>query len=117
MEMGERDIFPHVGRSTLVQVQGVQYPVYPIITGTFGFCDFLYSLTGELGDKATQSEISQLEGTMQGVDGNKSYLKDILKQLPAGMFGGKDEAGKADEYLHLLSPRPFCLAHHQSGQG
>lgn len=51
-------------------------------------------------DKATQSEISELEGTVaasQNSQGNTSLLKDLLNQVPSGLFGGKDEAGKADE--------------------
>jgi len=34
--MGERDVFPHVGRRTQLQIPGAQHPVYPLITGTFG---------------------------------------------------------------------------------
>jgi hypothetical protein len=97
--MGERDIFPHVGQNTAVEIEGVRRPVYPCVTGTFGFCDFLYSLTGELGDKAAQSEMDQLEGCMANAQGqgNNSYLKDILNKLPSDLLGGDDEAGKADE--------------------
>jgi hypothetical protein len=36
IEMGERNIFPHVGRRTQVQIPGARQPVYPIVTGTFG---------------------------------------------------------------------------------
>ena len=36
IEMGERDIFPHVGRRTQLQIPGAQHSVYPLITGTFG---------------------------------------------------------------------------------
>lgn len=53
---------------------------------------------GEFNDKATQSEIQDLEGTMQkSSTADTSVLKDILSSIPSGIFGGKDEAGKADE--------------------
>lgn len=98
IEMGERDVFPHVGRRTQMNLPGAQHPVYPIITGTFGGVDFLHSVMGEFDDKATQSEIQALEGTMQeGSQGNSSILKDLLSKVPSGLFGGKDQAGKADE--------------------
>ncbi|QSZ29489.1 hypothetical protein DSL72_004003 [Monilinia vaccinii-corymbosi] len=98
IEMGERDVFPHVGRSTRIDLPGAQHPVYPLITGTFGGVDFLHSVMGEFDDKATQSEIQALEGTMQeGSRANTSVLKDLLNSVPSGLFGGKDEAGKADE--------------------
>lgn len=75
-------------------------PVYPIVTGTFGGVDFLHSVMGEVNDKTTQSEIQELEGTISDAQQNheaKSMVKDLLSKLPDGIFGGKDEAGKADE--------------------
>lgn len=96
--MGERDIFPHVGSRTQIRLQGARSEVYPIVTGTFGGVDFLHSVCGEISDKATQSEIDELEGTMQQDSHNdNSVLKDLLSKIPPGIFGGKDEAGKADE--------------------
>lgn len=98
IELGERDVFPHVGRQTQISLPGARQPVYPIITGTFGGVDFLHSVMGEFSDKATQSEIQELEGTMQSSGTtNPSLLQDLLSQVPAGLFGGKDQAGKADE--------------------
>lgn len=47
IEMGERDIFPHVGRDTRISLNGARDEVYPIVTGTFGGVDFLHSVTGE----------------------------------------------------------------------
>ena len=44
IELGERDIFPHVGRRTLMNLPGARGPVYPIVTGTFGGVDFLHSV-------------------------------------------------------------------------
>ena len=96
--MGERDVFPHVGRQTQIRLPGAQYPVYPIVTGTFGGVDFLHSVMGEFSDKATQSEIQELEGTMQsGSQGDTSFLKELLNSVPSGLFGNTDPAGKADE--------------------
>ena len=98
LELGERGIFPHVGRRTMIDLPGSRQPVYPLITGTFGGVDFLHSVMGEFSDKATQSEIQELEGTMAGSnENNSSMLQDILNQVPSGLFGDKDQAGKADE--------------------
>ena len=54
---------------------------------------------GEFDDKATQSEIQELEGTLQNSQGqgNQSALQDLLNKVPDGLFGGKDQAGKANE--------------------
>ncbi|EXJ90061.1 hypothetical protein A1O3_03129 [Capronia epimyces CBS 606.96] len=100
IELGERDVFPHVGRRTAIQLREVRHPVYPIVTGTFGGVDFLHSVCGEFDDKTTQSEIEELEGTMQQYgngDQDNSILQGLLDKIPSGVFGGKDEAGKADE--------------------
>lgn len=47
IELGERDIFPHCGRDTQIDLEGARGSVYPIVTGTFGGVDFLHSVTGE----------------------------------------------------------------------
>lgn len=99
IELGERDIFPHVGRNARFQVQAARKEVYPIVTGTFGGVDFLHSVCGEITDKATQSELQELQGAIANAERskNKSKIKELLSQLPDGIFGGKDEAGKADQ--------------------
>jgi len=100
IEMGERDIFPHVGRRTQMQVRGARNPVFPIVTGTFGGVDFLHSVMGEFSDKATQSELEELEGAISHAkNSDTSLLKDILKKIPSGVFGSgnDDPASKADE--------------------
>ena len=98
IEIGERSIFPHVGRRTMMNLPGARQPVSPIITGTFGGVDFLHSVMGEFSDKATQSEISELQGTMANSgQNNSSILQDLLNQVPSGLFGGKDQAATANE--------------------
>jgi len=99
IEMGERDVFPHVGRRTQIEIQGAGRK-YPLITGTFGGVDFLHSVMGEITDKATQSELEELEGSIQNSQNQAkhgSVLQDLLSKLPDGIFGGKDEAGKIQD--------------------
>ncbi|KAF2427273.1 Het-C-domain-containing protein [Tothia fuscella] len=100
IEMGERDIFPHVGRRTQIQVRGARDRIWPLITGTFGGVDFLHSVMGELSDKTVQNEITELEGTVSAAEQNRqsaSVLKDILDKLPDGLFGGNNESEKVDQ--------------------
>ena len=53
---------------------------------------------GELSDKATQSEMQDLEGTIaQSKKQDTSLLKQLLNQIPSGILGGDDHAGKADQ--------------------
>ena len=96
--MGEREVFPHVGADTELRLQGARGSVYPLVTGTFGGVDFLHSVMGEVSDKATQSEIQELEGTIEHSGrADTSKLKDLLNSIPSGLFGNKDEASAADE--------------------
>ncbi|KAI2641108.1 NIMA-interacting protein tinc [Xylaria nigripes] len=98
IEMGENDVFPHVGRRTQIQIPGVEHEVWPVTTGTFGGVDFLHSVTGEVSDKLTQNEIQQLEGTLQQHShDDTSLLSDLLDKLPSGMFGGDDEKQKMND--------------------
>ncbi|KAG7292458.1 hypothetical protein NEMBOFW57_002493 [Staphylotrichum longicolle] len=95
-ELGERDVFPHVGRDTMLRIPGARQEVYPVVTGTFGGVDFLHSVTGEVSDKMTQSEIEDLEGTLQQSRNNDtSILRDLLDKIPDGLLG--DKKNKIDD--------------------
>lgn len=100
LELGERDVFPHVGRNTKVQIRGARNPVYPIVTGTFGGVDFFHSVLGELSDKTKQSELQSLEGAISQSEGDSpSLLQDMLSKIPSGLIGDTDdEAGKMDDF-------------------
>ncbi|KAI1282668.1 NIMA-interacting protein tinc [Xylaria sp. FL0933] len=98
IEIGERDVFPHVGRRTQVRIPGVRHEVWPIVTGTFGGVDFLHSVTGEVSDKLTQNEIQELEGTLeQHSHDDTSILADLLDKIPDGVFGGDDKKQQMSE--------------------
>ncbi|KND91164.1 hypothetical protein TOPH_03923 [Tolypocladium ophioglossoides CBS 100239] len=98
IEMGERDVFPHCGRDTRVQLEGARSPVYPIVTGTFGGVDFLHSVVGEVSDKLTQNEIDELEGTLkESQTADTSMLRDLLDKIPDGLFGDKNQGARVDE--------------------
>ncbi|KAK3996883.1 ATP-dependent RNA helicase DDX42 [Cladorrhinum sp. PSN332] len=97
IELGEHNVFPHVGRNTKISIPGADEEVYPIVTGTFGGVDFLHSVTGEVSDKLIQSEIEDLEGTLkQSQRTDLSLLRDLLDKIPDGLIGG-DKKNKVDE--------------------
>ncbi|KAM0504290.1 hypothetical protein ACHAP8_002697 [Fusarium lateritium] len=98
IELGERDVFPHVGRDTQIEIEGARESVYPVVTGTFGGVDFMHSVTGEVSDKLTQNEIEELEGTLQqGANSDTSMLRDLLDKIPDGIFGDKHQSDRVDE--------------------
>ncbi|KAI0384009.1 Het-C-domain-containing protein [Hypomontagnella monticulosa] len=93
IELGERDVFPHVGHRTRMQIPGARRDVYPCVTGTFGGVDFLHSVTGEVSDKLTQNEIQELEGTLEenSKKNDTSILEGLLDKIPDGIFGGGED--------------------------
>ncbi|KAI0023793.1 Het-C-domain-containing protein [Xylariomycetidae sp. FL0641] len=98
IEMGERDVFPHVGSNTMMEIPGAQEPVWPCVTGTFGGVDFLHSVTGEVSDKMTQNEIQELENNLQqNANNDTSIIADLLDKIPAGVMGGDDKKQKMDD--------------------
>ncbi|KAJ5778589.1 hypothetical protein N7520_001835 [Penicillium odoratum] len=102
IELGETEVFPHVGRDTMLKVQGARGLVYPIVTGTFGGVDFFHSVLGEVSDKATQSELQSLEGVInesQNDSSSESVLQGLLSKIPSGLFGDSDsEAREMDDF-------------------
>ncbi|RYP44550.1 hypothetical protein DL768_008999 [Monosporascus sp. mg162] len=98
IELGERDVFPHVGRDTLITIPGARHEVYPCVTGTFGGVDFLHSVTGEVSDKMTQSELDNLEGTLQSYSkDDTSIIEGLLDKIPDGILGGGDKKEQMHE--------------------
>jgi hypothetical protein len=101
IELGETDVFPHVGRDTMLEVQGARDLVYPIVTGTFGGVDFFHSVLGEFTDKAMQSEMQSLEGVIaesENDDSSESVLQGLLSKIPSGLFGDSAETSKMDDF-------------------
>ncbi|KAJ6256476.1 hypothetical protein Dda_8338 [Drechslerella dactyloides] len=95
IELGEKDVFPHVGSRTRMRLQGARGDVFPLVTGTFGGVDFLHSVTGEVSDKLTQNEIEELEGTLQNTSKNDdSVIENLLDSIPDGLFNKGDKKNK-----------------------
>ena len=94
IELGERNVFPHVGRDTRIELDGARNEVYPIVTGTFGGVDFFHSVLGEFSDKAMQSELQSLEGVIAESENggpSESFIQDLLSKIPSGVLGTSDD--------------------------
>ncbi|KAJ5558118.1 Heterokaryon incompatibility Het-C [Penicillium sp. DV-2018c] len=104
IEMGETEVFPHVGRNTKLQVDGAEEEVYPVVTGTFGGVDFFHSVLGELSDKTMQSELQSLENVVsesQDSDSSQSFLQTLLSKIPDGLLGDDtNQTDQMDEFKH-----------------
>ncbi|KAI5289738.1 hypothetical protein KEM54_003300, partial [Ascosphaera aggregata] len=94
IEMGESEIFPMVGSNVMVQIEGVNNPVYPVVTGTFGGTDFMHSVMGELNDQTTQSELQSLQSVIQQSESDppsETVLGKLFDRLPGNIFGSSEE--------------------------
>ncbi|EPS30872.1 hypothetical protein PDE_05824 [Penicillium oxalicum 114-2] len=101
IELGERGVFPHVGRNTRLQIDGAREEVYPIVTGTFGGVDFFHSVLGEFSDKTKQSELQDLEGVIsesQNQGEAQSVLQELLSKIPSGLIGSGDQSSQMDDF-------------------
>ncbi|OWP07208.1 hypothetical protein B2J93_1981 [Marssonina coronariae] len=65
-ELGYRDVFPHTGSATAINIRG--YQIYPLVTGTFGAVDFLHSVLGEATDHFTQTEVEEMDLALKGAE-------------------------------------------------
>ena len=95
-EMGFRNVFPHTGKRTEMNVRG--HRVYPLVTGTFGMVDFFHSMLGEATDHFTQSEVNEMDialGDAQSntSSGSASALTALLGKVP----GTRDLVNEAEE--------------------
>ncbi|MBE3044328.1 hypothetical protein IMZ48_17530 [Candidatus Bathyarchaeota archaeon] len=51
-----------------------------------------------VSDKLTQNEIEELEGTLENTSQqDTSLLRDLLENIPSGIFGGENESEKVQE--------------------
>ncbi|ODQ67333.1 heterokaryon incompatibility Het-C, partial [Nadsonia fulvescens var. elongata DSM 6958] len=82
IEMGQRNVFPHVGSNTMINLNGKR--VWPLITGTFGGMDFVHSLLGEAQDSLSQIEVEEMDNQLtESVQSQASdTLKSHLSKLP-----------------------------------
>ncbi|KAJ5050634.1 uncharacterized protein L3040_002510 [Drepanopeziza brunnea f. sp. 'multigermtubi'] len=118
-ELGYRDVFPHTGVATEINIRGQH--IYPLVTGTFGAVDFLHSVLGEATDHFTQTEVEEMDlalkgaeqaqagrGTLFGSGGGSDFVS-LLSQVP-GMGGGLastarslQESSAEQEYQNTLA--------------
>ncbi|KAL2809003.1 heterokaryon incompatibility protein Het-C-domain-containing protein [Aspergillus granulosus] len=84
-EMGFRNVFPHTGTGTQMNIRG--HHVFPLVTGTFGMVDFFHSVLGEATDHFTQSEINEMDNALCDAQSNSSAnslnsLTGLLGKVP-----------------------------------
>lgn len=95
-ELGFRDVFPHTGVATEIDLHG--HRVFPLVTGTFGAVDFLHSVLGEATDHFTQTEVEEMDLALKGAEQAQSGNSGNR-----GLFGS---GGGGPEIISLLAKVP-----------
>ncbi|PYH90268.1 heterokaryon incompatibility Het-C [Aspergillus ellipticus CBS 707.79] len=95
-EMGLKNVFPHTGVNTQLDVRG--HCVFPLVTGTFGMVDFFHSVLGEATDHFTQSEVNEMDVALGDAEANSSggalgAFTGLLGNIP----GTKELVAEAEE--------------------
>ncbi|KAF8575733.1 heterokaryon incompatibility Het-C [Ramaria rubella] len=99
-KLGHKDVFCHVGDSVVIDTPNGPSP--PLVTGTFGSADFIYSVLGEGMDRLSEASISNLAEKMDKAshlayfalfqsDNVSSILKGLLAKLPSSGNTTHDE--------------------------
>ncbi|RJE18406.1 HET-C domain protein [Aspergillus sclerotialis] len=95
-EMGFRNVFPHTGTATQINLHG--HHVFPLVTGTFGMVDFLHSVLGEATDHFTQSEVNEMDIALGDAQSNTSSSNSLnaLTGLLGKVPGTRDLVTEAE---------------------
>ncbi|KAK0705349.1 heterokaryon incompatibility Het-C [Lasiosphaeris hirsuta] len=101
LELGYRDVFPHCGSATQINLRGKR--VYPLVTGTFGAVDFLHSVIGEATDHFTQSEVDEMNIVLKNAE--QSSASASLDTSNTRGFLGFGSGGGTD-FISLIGQLP-----------
>jgi hypothetical protein len=91
LALGHSNVFVHVGDYVRIQSPTGRW-VPPLVTGTFGSSDFMFSLLGEATDHISEASVSDLNKALssareRSVSTGRSptdILRDLLFKLPGG---------------------------------
>ncbi|EAW14442.1 Het-C domain-containing protein [Aspergillus clavatus NRRL 1] len=109
-EMGFRNVFPHTGAATEMNLHG--HRVFPLVTGTFGMVDFFHSVLGEATDHFTQSEVNEMDIALGDAQANSSggslaAFTGLLGKIP----GTRDLVSQAEELKRRSEAQQYANQH------
>ena len=111
-EQGYRNVFPHVGIETQVDLRG--HHAFPLVTGTFGMVDFFHSMLGEASDQVTQSEVTEMDAALGDAQatsessGPLNALTGVLGNVP----GTRGLVAEAEDLKQRSDAQAYQNQHH-----
>jgi hypothetical protein len=102
VSMGHTDVFVHVGDAVRVRAYNGKM-VAPIVTGTFGSSDFIYSLLGEASDHISEASVTELNKEFDRARSKSNSSSDMLRDAFLKLPGGSgDKMGRDMESIERM---------------
>ncbi|KAG1869912.1 heterokaryon incompatibility protein HET-C [Suillus subluteus] len=102
VSMGHTNVFVHVGDAVRVRAHNGKM-VAPIVTGTFGSSDFIYSLLGEATDHISEASVTELNKEFDRARSKPNSSSDILRDAFLKLPGGSgDKMGRDMEGIQRM---------------
>jgi hypothetical protein len=102
VSMGHTDVFVHVGDAVRVRAYNGKM-VAPIVTGTFGSSDFIYSLLGEASDHISEASVTELNKEFDRARSKSNSSSDMLRDAFLKLPGGSgDKMGRDMEGIERM---------------
>ncbi|KAG1862734.1 heterokaryon incompatibility protein Het-C-domain-containing protein [Suillus subalutaceus] len=102
VSMGHTNVFVHVGDAVRVRAHNGKM-VAPIVTGTFGSSDFIYSLLGEATDHISEASVTELNKEFDRARSKPNSSSDMLRDAFLKLPGGSgDKMGRDMEGIQRM---------------
>ncbi|KAG2341613.1 Het-C-domain-containing protein [Suillus weaverae] len=95
VSMGHTNIFVHTGDAVRVRAHNGKM-VAPIVTGTFGSSDFIYSLLGEATDHISEASVTDLNKEFDRARSKSNSSSDMLRDAFLKIPGGSGDKMSRD---------------------
>ncbi|OAX41617.1 Het-C-domain-containing protein [Rhizopogon vinicolor AM-OR11-026] len=95
VSLGYNDVFVHVGDAVRVRAQNGKM-VAPLITGTFGASDFMFSLLGEATDHISEASVNDLNKEFDRARSRSTSSSDMLRDAFVKLPGGSGDKMERD---------------------
>lgn len=103
ISLGYTNVFPHVGSNCTIELNHSK--VFPVVTGTFGGQDFLYSLLGGAQDSLSQVELSDVQRSLENSANNsdaEEALRNYFDMLPIDFSNEGEDKSYEKEKPNIL---------------
>ncbi|KAG1747356.1 Het-C-domain-containing protein [Suillus lakei] len=102
VSMGHTNVFVHMGDAVRVRAHNGKM-VAPIVTGTFGSSDFIYSLLGEATDHISEASVTDLNKEFDRARSKSTSSSDMLRDAFLKLPGGSgDKMGRDMEGIERM---------------